>query len=281
MECRQFREYVVDNPRPRTHENVSIGSPFAHANKCEACAAWLAAEENLAEGFELVRQQDGRLKAPADLEAALVEEFRHLRPPKPRTVPVRHLRRIWWVAAAAALALGAWFSLGKQQPPDSPETATALVGPDVGKKPDALPRHPDSTVEAPATALVTTEPATPRAASSEPAPPHAIAQQVVPPSIESPAPAEAARDAEVVTEFVPLIYTGSATPVPGARLVRVRLPSTALAYFGLPGAAASSSVDADVLLGDDGLAYAVRFVRPAKVSFAASNRGDPGTPDPY
>jgi hypothetical protein len=75
--------------------------------------------------------------------------------------------------------------------------------------------------------------------------------------------------AEIATEFMPLPY--SAVPFTDARLVRLEVPRTALAEFGLTpvDAAAIDRVEstkkdtilADVLVGEDGLARAVRFVR--------------------
>jgi len=70
---------------------------------------------------------------------------------------------------------------------------------------------------------------------------------------------------EVATAFFPLVYSG--VPFTDGQLVRMELPRTALASFGLasPDAhdpASSRTVLADVLIGEDGLARAVRFVRP-------------------
>ena len=71
---------------------------------------------------------------------------------------------------------------------------------------------------------------------------------------------------EVTTAFLPLMY--SAVPATRAHLVRIEVPRTALASFGLgaidsvPGA--SGTVLADLLVGEDGLARAVRFVQPTK-----------------
>jgi hypothetical protein len=70
---------------------------------------------------------------------------------------------------------------------------------------------------------------------------------------------------EALTDFVPLGYNripaGSAT-----HIVRLEVPRRALASFGLlpMDSTASSDTDtvlADVIIGDDGLARAVRFVR--------------------
>jgi hypothetical protein len=71
-------------------------------------------------------------------------------------------------------------------------------------------------------------------------------------------------EAESVTEFMPLVAGApAATPLEGGQLVRVQLPRAALASLGLPLNAerGNEPVKADVLLGNDGLARAIRFVR--------------------
>jgi len=73
---------------------------------------------------------------------------------------------------------------------------------------------------------------------------------------------------EIKSDFLPLPY--SSVPTPSVRMVRLEVPRQALASFGLVsgdviGAVSDSgtaTVTADVLVGDDGLARAVRFVRP-------------------
>lgn len=71
---------------------------------------------------------------------------------------------------------------------------------------------------------------------------------------------ETASANEITTEFIPL--TGF-TQSEGVHLVRVELPRSALASFGIPVNAEQSGgrVKADVLLGEDGTARAIRFVR--------------------
>jgi len=79
----------------------------------------------------------------------------------------------------------------------------------------------------------------------------------------------ASRGGEVATAFFPLAY--SSLPISNAQLVRVQVPRSALASFGLApidvpaaaaGGTASATVSADVLVGEDGVARAVRFVSP-------------------
>ena len=77
-----------------------------------------------------------------------------------------------------------------------------------------------------------------------------------------PAPAVVAAR-EVTTDFFPLFY--GSVPAAQTHLVRLELPPESLARFGLMSAdgidRTSGTVLADVLVGDDGLARAVRFVR--------------------
>ncbi|HEV7890319.1 MAG TPA: hypothetical protein VGP08_06755 [Pyrinomonadaceae bacterium] len=65
---------------------------------------------------------------------------------------------------------------------------------------------------------------------------------------------------EITTEFIQL---AGFTQSEGVHLVRVELPRSALASFGIPVNAdrAGGRVKADVLLGEDGTARAIRFVR--------------------
>ena len=75
--------------------------------------------------------------------------------------------------------------------------------------------------------------------------------------------AEAAGDREIATDFIPLVQGGRFGQSDGGHLVRVELPRSALVSFGLPVnfERAGGRVKADVLLGDDGIARAIRFVR--------------------
>jgi hypothetical protein len=83
-----------------------------------------------------------------------------------------------------------------------------------------------------------------------------------PPAADPAGPAQAAdvpAGAEVTTEFFPLMYSN--VPVTNGQTVRLELPQAALASFGLAAGDPSATVLADVVVGQDGLARAVRFVR--------------------
>ena len=75
--------------------------------------------------------------------------------------------------------------------------------------------------------------------------------------------AESTVDDRVETEFLPFMAAGPGFPSEQRQFVRVKLPRSALQVFGLPMnmERAREPVQADVMLGEDGRALAVRFVR--------------------
>jgi hypothetical protein len=83
-----------------------------------------------------------------------------------------------------------------------------------------------------------------------------------PDSPSAPSATQIAREA--TTEFLPLFY--GSVPSSSTHVVRMEVSRASLAQFGLASAhdmgQATGTVIADVLVGEDGLARAVRFVRP-------------------
>jgi hypothetical protein len=79
-----------------------------------------------------------------------------------------------------------------------------------------------------------------------------------------PAPAAARTPGlERTTPFLPMAGRELLAPMEYGHVIRVRLPRSTMASFGLPvnEARAGEMVSADVLLGEDGLARAVRFIQ--------------------
>jgi hypothetical protein len=77
----------------------------------------------------------------------------------------------------------------------------------------------------------------------------------------SPAPAPE-RGAEVAINFYPLPDADELPPIESATIVRVQLPMSSLRLMGVPVSEdrAAEFIQADMLLGQDGLARGVRFV---------------------
>jgi hypothetical protein len=72
-----------------------------------------------------------------------------------------------------------------------------------------------------------------------------------------------AADAEIATDFIPLMNRETLAQMDGGQVMRVELPRSALMSFGLPMdmERATERIKADVVVGNDGLARAIRFVR--------------------
>jgi hypothetical protein len=68
---------------------------------------------------------------------------------------------------------------------------------------------------------------------------------------------------EIATDFIPLIHNDNLTLLEEGQVMRVELPRTALLAFGLPmnPERADERIKADIVIGNDGLARAIRFVR--------------------
>jgi hypothetical protein len=71
-----------------------------------------------------------------------------------------------------------------------------------------------------------------------------------------------AASTEIATPFFALPFSDASLPLSQAAVIRVELPRSALAMTGLPvdEDRRSERVDADVVVGADGLARAIRFV---------------------
>ena len=71
------------------------------------------------------------------------------------------------------------------------------------------------------------------------------------------------RSSEIATDFFPLTFIADSTALESGQVVRVRIPRSALVSFGVPMNVerAGELVKADVVIGDDGLARAIRFIQ--------------------
>jgi hypothetical protein len=71
------------------------------------------------------------------------------------------------------------------------------------------------------------------------------------------------RSMEIATDFLPLTFVDDSTAPQSGHLVRMKVPRSSLIAFGVPMNMdrAGELITADVLIGDDGLARAIRFVQ--------------------
>jgi hypothetical protein len=280
MNCQEFESRIDTLARGALADARSLTEASAHEESCAPCAARLADERALSTGLRALATGMKNVEAPARVESALLAAFRAraasggeedtrraaVAPNVVPLVPRPPARRWSWVrtAAVASLAAAASLALFVLVRPGAEVNRSAMIEPPPGalggqKKPEVAkvvsagpsegdtPHAPDSPRD-----RGTRSSFTPRA-------------RAVNASYSSgggrAANARPAADAqEIATEFIPL---GQYAQAEEGHLVRVELPRSALASFGLPvnAEAAGGRVKADVLLGEDGTARAIRFIR--------------------
>jgi hypothetical protein len=220
---------------------------LAHSDACENCAARLGNEEMLTRGLQTLAAEMKTMAAPPELEHKLLEAFRTRDAVAPASRRQSNSR--YWLAAVAAVLLIVMsvVAVRWRAAVDTPQQAITKV--EQPKKVQLKKPVEEQVVEN------QTEDLTPRR------------EIVRTPSRRSRKPynpqvANHVRN-EIATDFIPLGYMNAAHFQDGGRIVRVELPRSALANFGLPVNMDRyhEKVKADVLYGTDGLAHAIRFVQ--------------------
>lgn len=209
----------------------------AHAKTCSRCARRLANEQMLSDAVAAVVLEDSQRLAPAVVEQNLLAAFRNQRAGSKG-------QGAWWGRAAVGVTAAALIvaaAVGLRRAPEQHTVQTMTKPPEVHQTPPVVP------VIAPAVR----ELSKPRARTLS------ASRRV----LRKPAAEPAVTQREVMTEFIPIVYDPE--PIERGQIVRIRLPRTALATFGIPvnEEHAEEGIRADVLLGEDGLARAVRFVK--------------------
>jgi hypothetical protein len=255
MNCQEFEASINDLARDQIMDAASRTRALAHSEGCAECAARLADERMLSAGLRYLAASASTEQAPARIESALLAAFRERNVPVVTPINGRRLSR-WAIAAAAAIlilialvALRANQSL--QEPPKQAKETQAA--------PDPAPPAPQK--ESPEKKEADT-PVTPRrnvqnyTAANRP-------RRAAPRAEAINAKDAAASDYEITTDFIPLNYRGSIAELEGGQVLRVELPRSSLASFGLPVnlERAGERIKADVVVGNDGMARAIRFVR--------------------
>lgn len=283
MKCQDFENIVNDLARGQLIDAAAQREGLDHARDCQGCAARLSDERTLTLGLRAVAKSDETMGAPAEVETALLEAFRRrawpaVSPPSP--VSSEPWSR-WTLAAAAlvllALGLIVYRTLGTglpQQPlvggsrptphPSSripekndrdPQVKPLIGQKDIGSAPPTVAVNAGNTGNA-GNAGVGEKRFQKRAHRP---PIGADVRRVV---IRDGMTLYAS-DSEVTTDFLMLSSSGKLVPMDRGQVIRVQIPRSALVSFGLPMNAERSEqpVKADLLVGEDGLARAIRFVR--------------------
>jgi hypothetical protein len=255
MNCREFEDIVNDLVRAKMIDAASRGAGMAHVDICGRCASRLADERALSAGLKPLAASDEGKAAPASVEAALLEAFHAQASNRlARRLPVqsRSWPR-WALAAAAAILIAFGFIVYRaiQQEPQKDDKAHT----------EKTPAPKPSVVREEQVVKESGEPE-PRRESRASRPRRGRQHRLIKPFIIDGITAYA-RDSEYATDFFPLAYGGDQKPMESGEVIRVQMPRSALIAFGLPVNVerADVPVKADLLVGEDGLARAIRFVR--------------------
>jgi hypothetical protein len=299
MNCQEFENSIEVLAHGALMDARERAGASAHEESCAACAARLADERALSSGLRALASGMKDAEAAGAVEATLLAAFRARAasddPSKTKgavnvvTLACHVGARQWSLmktlavasmAAAASLALFVLVHTGAGL--SAPGTAHEDVG--GGTQLTMLEPPHDEPVKAttPDTAL-TASPDTDEITTSSPAP-VAVKDKTQRASfaprvravnasyntsgargvaLSQTGLADESRAEEITTEFIPLMQGRQYAQSEEGHLVRIELPRSALASFGLPVSAetAGGRVKADVLLGEDGIARAIRFVR--------------------
>ena len=262
MNCQKFEQVVGDLARGRMMEAEVRAEALAHSEECGGCLARLCDEETLTRGLQLLATEMSTLSAPPEMELKLREAFRQRHVVVP--MPVRSARpRYWWAAVAAVLIVAMtvaamwWRSAAPeekiaQQAPPQVEAPRAPRETEPKQSPRELQQKEAQFVaeNGPTQRLPSpTRPAPRRNTTPRPAQPETqLANHVT---------------NEIATDFMPLGDLNPASLQDGGQIVRVKMRRSALVRFGFPVNMDryNENVKADVLVGVDGLAHAIRFVQ--------------------
>ena len=259
MNCEIFENVVVELARSMPLEASVRDGALAHVACCDGCGRRLAQEKLLTSGLQALATETKSAVAPDHLQENLIAALRQQRF-APQSVRTNHRWRYLAVAAAilVAVALGiAGYKMRQAPPVDS--QAHSMPAPEIPVHVASTPPIKNS-AEGPA---MKQKPSPTFAKKQRPGKfrpdesAHSTFVSVVVGAVTDP------ETSEVVSPFMPLGDTNPANIQEGAQVVRVELPRYAMARFGLPVNMEryDERVKADVWLGADGLARAIRFVQ--------------------
>ena len=196
--------------------------------------------ESQFEWRELAEEWRDKHAPPAGLEPRLLAEFRTKKPK-----PARNMRALW-MAAAAAIALITLFAGSTIWNNNQPQKPAVVFD-----RPQPLRQDPKPAPVPPQLANAIT----PRPLGNGRTP-----KRFKPP-VREVVPVANASNQEVYTEFFPL--EEGPISIDRGSVVRVRVPRSAMFRVGLPVNMnrLNDSIQADLVLSEDGIARAVRFVQ--------------------
>lgn len=259
MTCSEFENMIDLLVADELTDEITRQRAIKHSSTCADCSRRLADGRIISASLAALAEETGHTEAPARIKMALQKEFAGMlannqhdmtvqSPKNIVTFPLHRFQRraVLTVAAAASLvALVAltwqlWlpaFTIG------NPETIAIVPLPI--PSPSIAPSVPGTGNSETETVIAKTEPVS----SSRRRPTRTV---------------EAKSDPEMDrVDFIPLTYVSDTASLHSGTVVRVEVQRTTLLAMGLPvnDSRDDSLIKADLIVGDDGVARAIRFVQ--------------------
>jgi hypothetical protein len=229
MNCAEFQEILHDMDRPGTAGLAQRESALAHAESCGSCGRLLTEAEALDFRLHSLALHHAYTQAPPHLESALLREFR-------RHAGVPKHQRVQWYAALIGVAAVTLLAVG-------------LMRVRIGVVPDQT-----------SSVAVTADANAPGTTVAPEGSPDSHAN-----SAQNGGQLNELASSDDGTAFFPLPYADDSASLEGGAVIRVAVPRSALASWGLPviGAAGTDRIPAELVVGADGTPQAIRLISEA------------------
>ena len=252
MNCSEFQYISHELARDQVEGRDKIEA-LAHAGECPRCAQYLEQERRLSLKLGFLSQALHTQEAPERLESVLLSAFReHAAPTDGNgSVPLHAGPRFWahqkfwgWGATAAALAavialaVGIHSRLNSHNGIPSASVVTPAISTQRNASLAARAEQPDQSQQRVIRAVRHRHDVNPRLRSVR-------------------------NEGTTVADnsgFVPLIYCDELNCATPGEIVRMEIPASSLPMMGLVSDNRSGPVRADVVVGEDGIARAIRLV---------------------
>ncbi len=258
MNCQDFEITILGMARSQLLDASARRQTLAHIAECAACADRLAEQQALTAAVNATAKNLRYEEASAHVEQSLRAAFRKQSkvPTVFRSTPIRtqqSSKRIFATVAAIVLLIflasliRQWSTGGSNQ-----KLAEAQPTPTTPSKNDLSQKYPPTPSEQKFVRHVGSERR----------------------HVRRPFPKATTELEEAITGFIALSNESQLVPLESGQVLRVELPTSTLISMGLPITAedVSKPILADLLVGQDGMARAIRFVRPIETNETGSSQ---------
>lgn len=258
MNCQRLEGVVSDLARDQMVEAGVRDEALKHCEVCASCARTLADQRALTFAFHSLAKTWQSVDAPQTLLQNLTAALR-TQTTKPAVVGGNRRWRYWAGAVAAILlvfvAIGAMRWRKEPIKPSRAGILTNVSQSEISKGPTQLVHSENGQKSVPRKLHNSNKRLRGFSAARR--------EIMGRPQTTSPTSGATYATSEIATEFLPLGYGNALSLQDGGQIVRVEVPRSTLVSFGLPVNMdrVGQRVKADLLLGVDGSARAIRFVQ--------------------